>query len=651
MDIICAKTGLHFSSSEELRACENRCNIDCPYEKGYIGWLLSQYDKERERKIAAEYEAFLKSRQKYQLSNEENIRLEQLLNPSLDSQNSISQANKNITNNPEKTSNTKAISDLTAKNESEQNIDFLSDEAGEARPNSLGIQVPDIADSESIHQKNVLAKNKYQTYVSKRVSSPKRKVKNHNGIIAFIIILLVILGGIFIINNYSNQPESNGPVTVQISPTATIISTTPTPTPIRASEYATFENTLSGYIVDYPAAWLARRSPVGDVIFSDAEDASMTICIRYQPANYQELYNSLDSIRSEMTVEAKNAQMDSLKYSLFSQQIGEKVKKMYLFDLNTAVLIADCDFISIDKAVQNSDLINKYVTHMVLSFSLLNSSKADENIVMLSTSSSPATPIILATSSPAIKTITTGTNQTVSTPSSLAQSITPTQPIATSINSITGVYNNYFLGLMHSPEGTLTGSDCYGEFIVLINNTQSQDPDYAQLKAFLKQDKTDQFPYQYVNSVRGFYYGTAESHIDLSRIQNIIDGNEEPDPPNICADFAERLHNNAELSGIRCAYISIELSGYTDPYNYGISTDTGHALVAFQTTDEGVIYVDCTGISDEDGPKRCVTTVKVQVGKQYIPHSLFPEKGWKSTWDSMGTVTDIFLTWDGSWNN
>jgi hypothetical protein len=226
---------------------------------------------------------------------------------------------------------------------------------------------------------------------------------------------------------------------------------------------------------------------------------------------------------------------------------------------------------------------------------------------------------------------------------------TPTpSPTPAGINSHTGTYKNYYLGLAKTPEGALSGSECYGEFIVLINNKGAVNPTYSQLVNFLQQDKTDQFPYHYSGTIAGMYYGTAESHIDLARIQNIIDGTEQPNPPQVCADFAERLHNDAEIAGIRCAYVSVDLSGYTDPYHYGIPSTTGHALDAFQTTDRGLVYVDDT---NSPGPTRSVTTVNVQVGQRYIPQSLFPESGWSSTYDSMGTVANILMIWDGNWNN
>ena len=53
----------------------------------------------------------------------------------------------------------------------------------------------------------------------------------------------------------------------------------------------------------------------------------------------------------------------------------------------------------------------------------------------------------------------------------------------------------------------------------------------------------------------------------------------------VCAEFAAGLHNNAENAGIRTAWVSLE---FTD-------NSVGHALNAFETTDKGLVYVDCTG--------------------------------------------------------
>lgn len=231
------------------------------------------------------------------------------------------------------------------------------------------------------------------------------------------------------------------------------------------------------------------------------------------------------------------------------------------------------------------------------------------------------------------------TNQPDVTPSSSDTTPPPsdtTPPPSDEINSYTGEYKNYYLGLVKTPD-VLSGSNCYGEFIVLINNEDARNPTYSELLSFLRSDETDAFPYQYTLPIVEFYYPPPEDEIDLDQLKNIIDGGVEPSSPKICADFAERLHNNAEMAGIRCAYVSITLG------------DTGHACNAFQTTDKGLVYIDCTGISDSYGPDNNDTIVDIKVGKQYNPEFLFPSGGWYIPSGMMGTVTDIFITWDGDW--
>jgi len=223
------------------------------------------------------------------------------------------------------------------------------------------------------------------------------------------------------------------------------------------------------------------------------------------------------------------------------------------------------------------------------------------------------------------------------------QTNTTTQIVAQGINSRTGIYKNYYLGVVNSTEGVLSGDGCYddsGNFIILINNKNAADPTYSQLLNFLQNNKTDQYPYILTSRPLGSYYGTAESHVDLKNIQNIIDGTTNPGNPDVCADFAERLHNDAEMAGIRCAYVSMELSV------------GGHACNAFQTTDRGLIYVDDTGPSQEPHPLRSVKTVnQIVVGRPYIPIAIFPETGWSQVYQSVGTVTNMEIFWDGRWNN
>jgi hypothetical protein len=223
--------------------------------------------------------------------------------------------------------------------------------------------------------------------------------------------------------------------------------------------------------------------------------------------------------------------------------------------------------------------------------------------------------------------------------STLSQSTTTkatsTASTLTGIEFKTGIYKDYFLGLVKTPDGVVSGSGCYGEFIVLINNKNVKDPTYAELLAFLESDNTDEYGYVRTPYSASLYFGSAESKIQLHWIQGIINRTQGPLAPKICADFAERLHNNAERAGIRCGYVIID--------------SLNHAINVFNTTDKGLIYIDDTGNSGY-GPSNCDKIVDVQIGKHYIPISLFPEVGWNSTYNDMGVVEDIFITWDGEWN-
>ena len=271
------------------------------------------------------------------------------------------------------------------------------------------------------------------------------------------------------------------------------------------------------------------------------------------------------------------------------------------------------------------------------SYKQLTGSLSEKNTA----ATSDTTTLIQTESTTIISTRTITTKNTTVSTSSLISSITitsTTTSINTGIDFKTGIYKNNYLGLVKSPEGVISGTDCYDEFIILINNKNATNPTYAQLLDFLEIDKTDEYPYHYAFSPLGFYYGSAESNLDLEKLKNIIDGIIAPSDPNICADFAERLHNNAEKAGIRCGYISLD-------FDDGV----GHALNVFETIDRGLVYIDCTGISGY-GPSNCDKIVNVKNGEHYVPISLFPEAGWSSTWGDMGIVTDIYITWDGEWN-
>lgn len=52
----------------------------------------------------------------------------------------------------------------------------------------------------------------------------------------------------------------------------------------------------------------------------------------------------------------------------------------------------------------------------------------------------------------------------------------------------------------------------------------------------------------------------------------------------VCTEFAQALHNAAEAAGLRAGLVVVDFA-----------QGEGHVLNAFETTDQGVVYVDCTG--------------------------------------------------------
>ncbi|MFC2035814.1 hypothetical protein ACFLUJ_06815 [Chloroflexota bacterium] len=100
-----------------------------------------------------------------------------------------------------------------------------------------------------------------------------------------------------------------------------------------------------------------------------------------------------------------------------------------------------------------------------------------------------------------------------------------------------------------------------GKPIELLNNPNSTNPTYAELVTFLRSDDTDTKLY----------------------LEKQVGGLQ----PFVCTDFSEAIHNNAEAKGLRAAWVSINFYG----------EEIGHACNAFETTDRGLVYVDCTGSS------------------------------------------------------
>ena len=132
---------------------------------------------------------------------------------------------------------------------------------------------------------------------------------------------------------------------------------------------------------------------------------------------------------------------------------------------------------------------------------------------------------------------------------------------------------------------------------ILANTSESElrTPTWLELKEFLESDPTDSLVYE-------------EDSFD-------------------CSGFAITLRDNAWRYGLRCAYIEIT----------HLDSTTGHALNAFKTSDEGMIYVDV--INDDK-------IAYVQIGQPYGTISL---DGVKAKFISCEGNPDSFwgpLAWD-----
>jgi len=110
----------------------------------------------------------------------------------------------------------------------------------------------------------------------------------------------------------------------------------------------------------------------------------------------------------------------------------------------------------------------------------------------------------------------------------------------------------------------------------LKNNENARNPTWEELIDFLNTDNTD----------RGVYgFGLR-----------------------VCSEFANELHDNAEKAGIKAAWVAIEFEDDSE----------GHAFNAFETTDRGLVFVDCTG----QVPTDTISLTRIDTdGTAYIPES------------------------------
>jgi len=101
------------------------------------------------------------------------------------------------------------------------------------------------------------------------------------------------------------------------------------------------------------------------------------------------------------------------------------------------------------------------------------------------------------------------------------------------------------------------------------------------------------------------------------------DSNEYVEDTYVCSHFARDVNNNADSQGIRCAYVDVRYP------------DSAHAIIAFNTIDNGLVYFDP---STDD-------RVRPIVGKEYW-RCIEPKPGYyyeKPSFDD--TIMDILVIW------
>lgn len=140
-----------------------------------------------------------------------------------------------------------------------------------------------------------------------------------------------------------------------------------------------------------------------------------------------------------------------------------------------------------------------------------------------------------------------------------------------------------------------------GHTIKLMQNSTAKDPTFQEMLNFLRADQTDKNDYL------------------LDKF--------------VCADFAEQVQNNAEMAGYNCAYVTVM---FTD--------GVGHACNAFNTTDRGLVFIDCTNSLEGRGPYNSDCIVNITEGSVYKPRYLFNNNDWYTL--PMGTVESYRVYWD-----
>ena len=210
----------------------------------------------------------------------------------------------------------------------------------------------------------------------------------------------------------------------------------------------------------------------------------------------------------------------------------------------------------------------------------------------------------------------------------LAEMLVETESLQEQLEDLENTLNlyRYTYGRVFSEVQPPYSKTLFGTPINLIDNEEAVNPTWEQLKIFLGADETDQDLYLWGSQMCGY--------------------------------FAEKLHNNAEAAGIKCAFVALNLGN-----------EDYHTLNAFKTIDSGLVFIDSTGreIQPISIPGWRPPTdsswdrvVALRMGEKVTFENLFPERAtltyfsfdfsakaqkWEMEWESIGTVYDIEIYW------
>lgn len=126
------------------------------------------------------------------------------------------------------------------------------------------------------------------------------------------------------------------------------------------------------------------------------------------------------------------------------------------------------------------------------------------------------------------------------------------------------------------------------------NKYELHDPTYNEVANFIASDTTDEIPYD----------------------SETFD----------CEDFSQLVNNNSENQGMRCAYVIL----------YFCDTNTGHAIVGFNTVDRGMVYVE---------PQSDEWVENLEVSNDYWTDCIVPNDDYYYEDAPNDTIKEILVFW------